>query len=394
MSGQKVSYVNITDYEYERLMDAAYEVENIEERVQYQLDQQSHQLKSDFNNQMNQLKLKNKKQENKLKRLDNKIDNLIRSIEAKESDKKAQAISWLNEAEDALDAIDSFRHNKFTPNEYSKLKQKYELCKLNIENEVFESSISGSQALWQEACELKVKLEELENEWNLYFEQAVDSNTKLIATCDAQTTLKLAFDVEGGSEELFVDIDYWCDGELSRLKDVAFSQRTFLEHSDQMSVEDFKKVIKDSEELQLDAEALTQKAKEAIILSQLRSDMASDVLDSLDDAGFELTDSCFEGDDERAAIHLKMTNITGDEVVTIITPLNNRENKLDIHFFDKNSDENFKQVRLKSMLKRLNDSGVECQSPQCAKGMEHSEHGDESVRDFSKVKSQKQETKI
>ena len=387
MSGQKISYVQITDYEYDRMMEATYEVENIESRVQYQLDRQEHSLRSDFNNQMSQIKQKSKKQEANIKRLDNKIDNLIESIEAKEANKKSQALAWLSEAEDALSAIDSFRHEKFCPNEYAKLQQKYELSQLNIENEVYESSISGSQALWQDACELKVKLEQLENEWNIYFEQAVESNTKLIATCDAQTTLKLAFEAEDGSEELAVDIDHWCNGQLSSLKKIATSQQNLLTHSEQMGVEDFKKLIKESTEFQADAEALTQKAKEAIILSQLRSDMANDIVDSLDEAGFNLEDSCFEGDDERAAVHLKMTNIAGDEIVTIITPVNNRENKLDIHFFDKNSDENFKQTRLQSMMKRLSESGVECQTPQCAEGTEHHDSGNESVRDFEKVKS-------
>ena len=387
MSGQKISYVQITDYEYDRMMEATYEVENIESRVQYQLDRQEHQLRSDFNNQMNQIKKKSKKQETNIKRLDNKIDNLIESIEAKEANKRSQALAWLSEAEDALIAIDSCRHDKFTPNEYVKLQQKFELSQLNIENEVYESSISGSQALWQEACELKAKLEQLENEWSIYFEQAVELNTKLIATCDAQTTLKLAFEVEDGNEELAVDIDFWCDGQLLSLKKIAISQQNILSHSELLEIKDFKELIKNSTEFQADAETLTQKAKEAIILSQLRSDMASDIVDSLDDAGFELEDSCFEGEDERASVHLKMTNISGDEIVTIITPINNRENKLDIHFFDKNSDENFKQTRLQSMMQRLSESGVECQAPKCAEGTEHNSSSNESVRDFEKVKS-------
>jgi len=387
MSGQKISYVQITDYEYDRFMESAREVENIESRVQYQLDRQENQLRSDFNNQMNQIKKKNKRQEANIKRLDNKIDTLIESIEAKEANKKNQALAWLSEAEDALSAIDSFRHEKFCPNEYAKLQKKYELSQLNIENEVYESSISGSQSLWQDACELKGKLEQLENEWNLYFEQAVESNAKLIATCDAQTTLKLAFEVDDGSEELAVDIDYWCDGELTNLKEIALNQRNLLKHSEQMVVEDFKNLIKESTQLQRNAEALTKKAKEAIISSQLRSDIASDIVDSLDDAGFNLEDSCFEGDDERASVHLKMTNIAGDEIVTIITPMNNKENKLDIHFFDKNSDETFKQTRLQSMMQRLQKSGVDCQAPKCAEGTENHDSGDESVRDFEKVKS-------
>ena len=319
MSGQKVSYVRITDREYDRFMNSAREVENIESRVQYQLNKQAHQLKTNFDNQLNQIKHKTKQQEASIRKLDNKVDSLIESIEAKEANKRNQALAWFEEAKDALIAIDSYRHDKFCPNEYAKLQQKLKLSRINIENEVFESSISGSQALWQDACELKAKLEQFENEWNIYFEQAIESTTKLIATCDAQTTLELAFDVENGSEKLAVNIDYWCDGELSKLKELALSQQNILTNSDQMEIKDFKNLIQESSQLIAEAEGLTQRAKEAIILSQLRSDMASDIVDSLDASGFELVESCFKADDERDAIHLKMINITGDEIVTIIT---------------------------------------------------------------------------
>ena len=387
MSGQKVSYVRITDREYDRFMNSAREVENIESRVQYQLNKQAHQLKTNFDNQLNQIKHKTKQQEASIRKLDNKVDSLIESIEAKEANKRNQALAWFEEAKDALIAIDSYRHDKFCPNEYAKLQQKLKLSRINIENEVFESSISGSQALWQDACELKAKLEQFENEWNIYFEQAIESTTKLIATCDAQTTLELAFDVENGSEKLAVNIDYWCDGELSKLKELALSQQNILTNSDQMEIKDFKNLIQESSQLIAEAEGLTQRAKEAIILSQLRSDMASDIVDSLDASGFELVESCFKADDERDAIHLKMINITGDEIVTIITPMNNRENKLDIHFFDTNSNESFKQTRLQSMIQRLTENGVQCAVPQCAEGTQHNSSGDESVRDFKKVKS-------
>ena len=266
MSGQKVSYVRITDREYDRFMNSAREVENIESRVQYQLNKQAHQLKTNFDNQLNQIKHKTKQQEASIRKLDNKVDSLIESIEAKEANKRNQALAWFEEAKDALIAIDSYRHDKFCPNEYAKLQQKLKLSRINIENEVFESSISGSQALWQDACELKAKLEQFENEWNIYFEQAIESTTKLIATCDAQTTLELAFDVENGSEKLAVNIDYWCDGELSKLKELALSQQNILTNSDQMEIKDFKNLIQESSQLIAEAEGLTQRAKEAIIL--------------------------------------------------------------------------------------------------------------------------------
>ena len=91
--------------------------------------------------------------------------------------------------------------------------------------------------------------------------------------------------------------------------------------------------------------ALTQESKESILLSQSRSDMASDILESLEQSGFVLKDHCFEENDERKSIHLKLSNMSNDEIVTIITPIDNKENKLDIHFFG-DSNERFKQTQL------------------------------------------------
>jgi hypothetical protein len=387
MSGQKISYVQITDKEYNRFMASAREVESIESRVQYQLNRQAHQLKSNFDSQLNQIKYKTKRQEASIKKLDNKIDNLIESIEAKETNKKNQALAWFEEAKDALVAIESCRHNKFCPNEYAKLQQKLNLSSENIKNEVFESSVSGSQTLWQEACELNAKLGQLENEWNIHFEQAIESTTKLIATCDAQTTLKLAFDVEDGNEDLVVDIDYWCDGELATLKQQALMQEQLLNDCQDLKLEDFKRLIQHSSKLEDEVKNLTQKAKNAILLSQMRSDMASDIVEALDQSGFVVSDHCFAEDDERKSIHLKLLSKTGDEIVTIITPIENRKNKLDVHFFG-DSDEKFKQIQLKNIFDRLSNAEVQCTAPLCAEGTQFKSNGDEKMRDFIGIKHQ------
>ena len=445
MSGQKVSYARITTTEYNRLMRSASVAENMEHKIKKELNKRQVNLQSKFDAQIKITNQRNKKQEKivanlnssiknmeqgfqsqyreqaqrhkrDINNLDRKIDSEVnyihqkldmqrqeykmlideqskilttqiksieKSIKKKEQKQKDQAREWLKNAKDALALVDTYNHQKFTPNEYNNLQQKIELVESNIQNGNYE--ISNSQNIWMDAYKLRAKLEELENEWNSYLEASLSSNAELLATCEAQKVVQLAFDTEEETNSLEVDIDYWCNGELSHLKSKALEQQKLLESAENLEVKDFKKILEDSNILKEEVLALTQKAKEAIILSQLRSDMASDIVDSLDDSGFQLVDSCFEGEDERKAIHLKLENISGDEVVTIITPVENRENRLDIHFFDDN-DESFKQTRLQSMIKRLNDNDVECQAPKCAKGTESHQRGDESVRDFDKVK--------
>ena len=154
MSGQKVSYVQITDREYDRFMKTSREVEKIESRVQKQLKQRENQLRKEFNNQFSSMKTRVNKQQNMLRNLsvemqtmekefqesvsvlDKKIDkvnykvnNLINAIDIKEQNKKSKATEWLKNTSDLLSIIDTYNHRKFSDGKFDKLSTKYELCK-------------------------------------------------------------------------------------------------------------------------------------------------------------------------------------------------------------------------------------------------------------------------
>ena len=61
----------------------------------------------------------------------------------------------------------------------------------------------------------------------------------------------------------------------------------------------------------------------AILGSQLRAEIADRVVEVLDSLGYTLVnsdDAVYEGDDERNAYVVKVKNIAGDEVVTVISP--------------------------------------------------------------------------
>lgn len=414
MSGQKVSYVQITDREYDRFMKTSREVEKIESRVQKQLKQKENELRKEFNNQYSAMQTRVNKQQNmiqnlsvemqnmekdfqnnillldkKIDKVNYKVDNLINAIDIKEQNKKSKATEWLKNTSDLLSIIDTYNHRKFAEGKFDKLLTKNELSKSNFKDENYEASIASSQSLWQEAVELRFELEYLENQWNEYLKNAIESNNNLIATCEAQEIVKMLFDTENEVKELDIDIDFWCDGKLSKLKEEANNQKQILLNNTQnLELKELKEFINQSEELTQKAIALTQESKEAILLSQSRSDMANDILESLNQSGFILQDHCFEEDDERKSIHLKLSNISNDEIVTIITPIDNKENKLDIHFFG-DSNEKFKQTQLQNIFTRLKAAGLQYNSPKCVEGTEHHSTGNERVRDFNLVKQHK-----
>ena len=164
----------------------------------------------------------------KIDKVNYKVNNLINAIDIKEQNKKSKATEWLKNTSDLLSIIDTYNHRKFSDGKFDKLSTKYELCKSNFEDENYEASIASLQSLWQEAVKLRFELEYLENEWNEYLKNAIESNNNLIATCEAQEIVKIVFDTENEVKELDIDIDFWCNGKLSKLKEEANKQKQVL----------------------------------------------------------------------------------------------------------------------------------------------------------------------
>ena len=319
--------------------------------------------------------------------LNNKIEAIQKSIEAKEQNQKNQAIEWLKNAQDALKLVDTYNHKKFAPNEYDELMQRLKLVETNIANGNYE--ISNLQNIWMDSYKLRAKLEQLENEWNLYFELATTSNAKLLATCEATKIVDIVFDTEEGDTTLKADINYWTNGKLENFINEAKKIENKLNNSEELEVKDLKELIQTSTTLKEQVISLVEEAKERIISSQKRVEIAQTILESLEERGFEYIDDCYEGDDQREAFRLKLANSLDEEVVTIITPQDSVTNKIDIHFFDKSVSETERRARLKNMLEHLREDGVECDIPQCVEGTENQARGDERVRDFQKAKIQR-----
>ena len=446
MSGQKVTYARITTDEHRRLMKSARVAENMDSIIQNKLDKQRANIEADFQSKINRINQRNHQQErmiedlnssmqdmerdfqrkfqqqasryaNDMNNLNNKIDlevnhihqrldaqrveyrNLIQeqgkvlnsridsiqnSIEAKEQNQKAQANEWLKNAKDALRLVDTYNHKKFAPNEYDELMQRINLVETNIKNGNYE--ISNSQNIWIDSYKLRAKLEQLENEWNLYFELAKKSNIELLATCEATKIVDIMFETEEEDTKIEADINYWSDGRLEKLTKEAKNIEDSLNNSDALRLEELKDLIQNSSTIKEQVVSLIDEAKEKIILSQKRTEIAQTILESLEDRGFEYIEDCYESDDQRRAFRLKLENSLEEEVVTIITPQDSLTNKIDIHFFDKSSSESERQARLKDMLTHLKEEGVECDQPQCAVGTENKSRGDEKVRDFEDAK--------
>lgn len=324
--------------------------------------------------------------------LQGQIQTIQDHILAKELHAQGQASKWLQDTQALLNTIDeSYNHQKFKRGELAKLRGELQFAENNITQGHYEAAISTTQRTYLHSQELRMELERLTLEWNAYLTAARQSAAEVLAACDTHQTAQFTFETEEGAEEFAAEVDFWTQGALSKLRQQVADEQQQLDNPKSLSLADLKQSIADSEKWRQESEVLVEQAKEALIASQLRNNIAQSIEESLENSGWEVVDSTYEGEDFRAALHVKLHNGANDELVTIITPEESADksirNRLNINFFDKNTnDEAFRQERLKRIMASLKEEDLDCSQPECKPGTENQPATEVEKLDFEKVR--------
>lgn len=310
------------------------------------------------------------------------------------------ANQWLSDTKVMLDYIEVHQqHQKFSPNELSKLKQQHASLKSNIENKFFQSAIATGQDLYQKAIELRTKIQLNQIEWDSYYALSLEDARALLAKLDTQYSAKWMMDAEQGTQELDAEVDYWTDNGLSSLKQEVNDSINSLDSTD-LSIEDLKKHAEETQKKEIRLQILLERAKERLIASQLRSDMADNLLDNLAKSGWQLTDEAWQGESEdgrgwKNSLHMKLVDQGNNEMVTIIYPVDQGEGKIEnkiefAYYPHNNNDATFhsrQTMQLGKMLTGMNLNG-DGQSAQlkCVAGHAHTLKGDAKRYDLEQAR--------
>lgn len=249
---------------------------------------------------------------------------------------------------------------------------------------------------------LRKKLQEVERRQNQWIEkqerqfrdalqQARYGVAQVLASCDAQYACRFTFETEEGVEEVAGEVDFWTQGALTQLRQRAEAEMKRLEAPDDLTLYDLKQSAAQSEAQYAETLQLAERAKEALLASQLRNNIGQTIGEALAEANWEVTDAAYQGEDFRGAVHVKLANLQGDELLTIITPEEGQggeiRNRINISFFDRScNDETFREERLKAITGMLQEDGLECGRPVCAPGTENRPCEDEERLDFERVR--------
>ena len=303
-------------------------------------------------------------------RLAGEIQQVRDDIQAKEVYRKEVAETWIEAAQTIHDFIKAnYRHEHFAPGRVADLERSIQQARQNVKLHLHEPAISQAQDAYRQLSDLRLELEQLEQEWQMWLNAALGSSRELFEQAKTNRHCK-ALDMDGNVEhdeqgrEVDIEVDFWSNGRLSALEQKLAAQIQQLEQDDALTTEAFRQIVEQTNpELQQELEQLVYEARVAVISSQLRFSIADMVVEKLAEQGFDaLDDETYEGEDMRSGYVAKVKNLRGDEVVIRVVPKteNPTENELQLHSYDatQRSAEELQQ-RTRELKAKLQESGLQ-----------------------------------
>jgi hypothetical protein len=338
---------------------------------------------------INDIKLQSKKDKEELQ---NQINGISARIEAKEKDKKTRAKYWISQTQAFINDIEQYRHEMFTPGELRKLKGKLEQMLSDVKNGDYEAAIATARERFYEAVDLKEVVLNAETEWLYYhglFEQTLSETEANLNGCKE---LEFTFDMEHGTEKVDAKVNYWTNGSLDEVSEYISDVKQKTEQIQSVSTQQLIDHIDALNKQNVKMKVAADEAKEAMILSQNRAELANQLADALEEVAWKCEDIVYEGKEQDQPVHIKLSDGMGNEIVAIITPEINTQdmsNKLELHFFDQKNDEKERQKWIASIENGLKQDGLEVGKPKCVKGYEIKASDKMEIKDISATANRK-----
>lgn len=290
----------------------------------------------------------------------------IQDIHKSQERKNQLAQDLLADVREIWLAIDrDYQHQRFAPGALAKLQRSLDMAKNNIAAGVSEAAIATSQKTYLDLVDLRLEIEQKEQEWLLLYNAALQDIRSLIAEVQANRQCTIEIGSDEDAEAFKLEVDYWSFGALTAYEqNLAAIESQLTSNEASLTPEILKELGAKIETLQPQLGAIVEQAKLAILSSQLRAEIGDRVVEALSALGYSLldpqADSCYAAEDPRQAYGVKVKNIAGDEVVTVITP--DRDfgvNSISINTFSPTLlDEKATQQNSQAIFELLNEEGV------------------------------------
>lgn len=252
--------------------------------------------------------------------------------------KYAIADEWLAAANNISGFIQqNYAHEQFLPGHMEQLERQMDQVRQNMELGLTEAVIVASQQLYLAFSDMRVELERLQNEWLLLYQTCWEAVCHLAAVTGACQNIQ-AVDLDGNDLPYEISVNYWSGGRLADLMDNVIHLQERMEDTSALPGSDtFRQMLlNDLPELYRSLEEIVLDARITALNSQLRINIADLVVQALQEQGFSLETSDYQGSDMRLGFGARLTNMEGNQVLVQVDPAGSAlgENELQIESLD------------------------------------------------------------
>lgn len=298
------------------------------------------------------------------------INQIVTDIDQERQRKAKIAQDLLSDVEAIWEQINrNYQHQRFAPGRLDDLRGKLQIADNNIQAGVTEAAISITQQTYLDLADLRLELERKEQEWLLLYNAALEDLRSLIVEVQANRECEVEVGNGDEAEKFNLEVDYWVNGRLTEYQQKLHQLESQLTAGEStLTTEQVKEIAEKITALQPILGEIVEQAKLAILSSQLRAEIADKVVEVLSSQGYTLvdqnTDAVYEGNDWRNTYVVKVKNIAGDEVVTVVSP--EKEfgvNSISINTFSPTIvDEKATQENASAIFDTLEEAGVKATS--------------------------------
>jgi hypothetical protein len=319
------------------------------------------------------------------------VNQLSRTVGALSEEREravASADAWLADAQAVHDLIrDNLDHARFAPGQLASLERRLATARQNLEQGSGMAALAVAQGAYHDLSDLRLELELREREWRVLQAAAGEALLVVEGLIDQNTSRPVQGQDGGDLPGVILDVDYWSDNELSRLREeVAAASQRVRDEDTPMSLEELRAMVDDgATEFERRIAAIVERAGLRQLASQLRVNLADAVAQTLDEvAGYELVDGTYAGEDQRAAFYAKLAHQNGNQIVVDVSPDSEEPGRCVLRVLSYDHDVTAEEElveRAREIVSGLQERGLRAEAPETEAGVP-----EPALRDFESIR--------
>lgn len=427
MSGEKRTYVSVEDRELRRLREQESRLRSLNQDLPERLDAVRRQAEKEMHDRLAPIEKRQREYESTVNNLQSELGNLERETQKRlvrqqkeftgrldsqrgeylslikeqdqrhtamvEDEKRARqqavnnlqgqitnivdganrkmdfARSFVVDLTKILEETDLLPHQRFAPGGMDKVSRHVDDARQNLKSESADAALSTAQTAYWKLADLRADVIAKEQEFMLVHQAAIQAARELLE--EARSNRKHQLEVGEGMDRSVheLEVDHWTRGELSTFeKELRDLEKRLIDGKETLTIKEARQILEDLDAMKSRSMEIVEHARQNILASQVRCNIAELAAEALNPEGFDIVDAAYAGGDERNAYVVKVRNIAGSEVVTVITPVDGEygKNEISIHSHDKTFvDESVLMQRSCEIVEVLKGQGLLAGTPQC-----------------------------